>query len=192
MAPHYTDSLEDTFPLLRQKRQLEEEMASKVAAVDAMHSSAADVDLSVDKEDNKVVVEFMKAEKPKPKKRFMTMSDLPSEDIFGNLKEPASAEIDEADMPIAPFSGVGRRLKDGRPFMYTAFYDGHVLTLCVFAAAMAVIILGFRQLSAISTLKSHIQQLHNTIEKQHREHTKERRGRHYVMAPRFHENTSFV
>jgi hypothetical protein len=164
MAPHYTDSLEDAFPLLRQKRKLEEEM---VLAQETEAASTAATAASIP---HAGMVEYIKAEKVKPKapkKRFMSMSDLPHEDMFGNVHEPPDHELD--DSTETPYSGVGRRLKDGRPFMHTAFYDGHALTLAVVGCAVAVLILGLRQMVAIASLHKYVRHLHDVLDRQHQE-----------------------
>jgi hypothetical protein len=166
MAPHYTDSLEDAFPLLRQKRKLEEGMVEAQQAAEAEAAKAAAKEAS---HQLPRMVEYVKAEKVKPpKKRFMTMSDIPHEDMFGNVREPAEEDIDE-NTKEPPYSGVGRRLKDGRPFMHTAFYDGHALTLAVVGCAVAVLILGLRQMVAIASLHKYVQHLHDVVDRQHHE-----------------------
>jgi hypothetical protein len=182
MAPHYTDTLEDAFPLLRQKRQLEEEMAAATAA--AAESSIAVSDTQVQHPSVNFVpvsrVEFIKAEKPK--KRFMTMNDLPQEDMFGNLHEPSAKTEAADDVAVAPYAGTGRRLKDGMPFMYTAFYDGHELTLAVVGCAIVMVVLGLRQMIALSSLHKHVRQLREVVEQQHRElhvHVQRRNEQHY-------------
>jgi hypothetical protein len=182
MAPHYTDSLEDAFPLLRQKRQLEEDMTKAKIAAELEEAK------KITAGNRSTMIEYIKAEKPKSKKRFMTMSDIPQEDMFGNLHAHTDEENEEAS---PPYTGVGRRLKDGRPFMYTAFYDGHELTLAVVGCALAVFILGLRQMMAIATLHKYVHQLQEVIERQHHEVLLHMRSRHveqhqaHFAMPRF-------
>lgn len=179
MSPNYNDTLEDSFPLLKQKRLLDEEIEEMTKKERA--DSRED-----DSRSRARTVEYIKAERPKNKKRFMTMSDLPQEDIFGNSVE--TPDVEQAEV-LKPFGGVGRRLIDSRPFMYTAFYDGHELTIAVVGCALAVMLMGMRQLVALAAIDKYIHRIGEVIERQNREQVQNKSERRqmlqqYVM-PRF-------
>jgi hypothetical protein len=157
MPPFYSDTLEDTFPLLLKKRKLEEEI-EQARLENEMATKRMEM--------SERVVEYIKAEKPKPKKKVMTLGDLPHEDIFGRIVDPE----------------VGRRLKDGRPFMYTAFYDGHEITIALVGCTVALLLLGIRQLRDISNLHLKIVRLHELVVSQH---TMREDRAHYADHQRF-------
>jgi hypothetical protein len=171
MPPFYSDTLEDTFPLLLKKRKLEEEI-EQARLENEMATKRMEM--------SERVVEYIKAEKPKPKKKVMTLGDLPHEDIFGRIVDPEEDE-DVQELSV-PYSGVGRRLKDGRPFMYTAFYDGHEITIALVGCTVALLLLGIRQLRDISNLHLKIVRLHELVVSQH---TMREDRAHYADHQRF-------